>query len=449
MSRSRKSIYIIFILALAGLGYFLIKKDTLSNDCKDCNVIVILVDTLRADHLPAYGYTADTAPFITSVMNKSTLFNRAFSASSFTAPATASIFTSHIPSEHGVITGFVASKSMARHGSSIKLDKILRKYMTLGELMTKNGFTSVGVADNLNIGAEMGFDRGFKLFKKYNDKGSKRVNKTVAEFLSTLDKKERLFLYLHYMDPHAPYKPQKPWYDECMAKTKATTIDEMVCAYDSEIHNLDHNIEDLFKSQGFLDNSIVVFVADHGEEFFEHGDRGHGKTLYTELLHVPFSIYHPKWKPQKIEHNVHTVDLMPTLAGMLKFKKDDNWRGHDLFHSISNNSFDTERSIYSERLRSKYSNANPKNWKRSIIEGKFHYILTGESGKKPEFELFDMEKDFAEQNNILANEPELSQKLAAKIAALPSPDERLEVESTEVELDEDLAKELRSLGYIN
>lgn len=457
MRHLKKSVFLATLLVIVLVYYLLGSYKTpgfsaagrvkSGGSCPDCNVVVILVDTLRADHLPTYGYQRDTAPFITSLMDKSTVFERAFSSSCWTAPATASVFTSKLPSDHGVITGFLATKSMLKKGNPIQMNRLPQKHRTLGEFMADSGYRTVAVADNLNIGTEMGFDRGFELFKKHKEKGAARVNETAFEFLEEVRGKGPYFLYLHYIDPHAPYSQHNPWYDECAATVSQTKAELWKCAYDSEIRYLDGHIEELFRTYDLLNNSIVIFLSDHGEEFWEHGQRGHGKTLYTELIHVPFAIYHPKWKPARVQYNVHTMDLMPTLAGILELDKAPEWKGLDLNDLLKSGAFERDRLIFSERLRTPFSKS--KWWKRSVIENFGHYILTGEPGKMPKEELFDLEHDFDEMHDVLKSKPDLARSLALHMATLPSAEVTLDSDSVKVDLDTELAEQLRTLGYLN
>lgn len=419
-----------------------------SYSCADCNVVVILIDTLRADRLPSYGHSRDTAPFLSSLFEKSVVFEKAFSASSWTAPATASIFTSLLPSDHGIIIGFMATRSMMKKGSSIKMNRLPQKYEVLGEAMKNAGYNTIGVADNLNIGSEMGFDRGFMQFKMHKEKGAKRVNKTAIEYLDAVDKSKPYFAYLHYMDVHAPYKKHSPWFEECMKTSDNSKKENLFCAYDSEIRYLDGKIEEMFKRYNWFENTVVVVLSDHGEEFWEHGDRGHARTLYTEVIHVPFAIYHPKLKAQRISQNVHTYDLMPTLADLTNLQARDHWQGISLVPLTQGKEYGGDRLIFSERLRDPHSAS--KWWRRSVIVDQDHYIETDEPEKETIEELYDLKNDFSEQVNIVTEKPETASELSGKLDLLPDAEavQNREQENVDVEVDKELYDQLKSLGYI-
>lgn len=442
---------IITFLIIAG-GYFgyskYIKQRHLALlDCPDCNVVVIMIDTMRADHLPTYGYKRNTAPFFKAFLDKSVVFEKAFSASSWTAPATASVFTSLYPSQHRVISGFLATKKMIKDGQAIEMNSIPPEYVTLGEMMKKAGYQTLGVADNLNIGKEMGFDRGFDQFEKFGEKGVEKVNRSASQFIDGVKDKGPYFAYLHYMDPHAPYLNLNPFYSNCIKGTDQSEEQKSICAYDSEIFNMDANIKKMFVKYGWMENSIVFVVADHGEELWDHGDRGHGKTLYSELLHVPFAVYHPKWKGKRIPHNVHTIDLLPTLAAFLGKETNPVWEGQNLI-PYNDDSFEYQnRFLYSERLRTPYGKI--KWWKRSVISKDWHYILTEEPDVPKVEELFNLTQDFAEKKNVASTNAALLADLNSKFSALPSPDIAQSKDAVKIEVDKELVDQLKTLGYLD
>ncbi len=423
-------------------------------DCPGCNLVVILVDTLRADRLPFYGYKTNTSPFLNSLSENSIVFERAFSSSSWTAPATASVFTSVLPSRHGVITGFAATKSQKNRNPSFQLNRIAADLETLPEYLNKSGFQTIGVADNLNIGKEIGFDRGFDKFHKYRYQGAEAVNQKAMEFLDQEQNKNPYFLYLHYMDPHEPYSKKGDSYKPCFEdlkknKTKKRNKKERIaCAYDSEINFVDKHIESLFKKYNWHKNTVVLFISDHGEEFHDHGQDGHGKTLYTEMIHVPFLLYHPRWKGQRVKENVHTLDVMPTIAGLTSDSLKPQWVGKNLLNVIARENDNNSRPIISERLRSKDSRFN---WSiKSIVLDNFHLIKTitriSEFDTENKFELYNILNDYSEQIDLAESDPQTTEKLAAMLSNDIT--EEPETDTVEINADPELLKELKSLGYL-
>ncbi|MCO6430910.1 MAG: sulfatase [Deltaproteobacteria bacterium] len=415
--------------------------------CSGCNLVVVMIDTLRADHLSGYGYRRETSPFISSIMQRSAVFKRAYSTSSWTAPATASFFTSELPSQHGVITGFAATKRMQRQGRNIDLNKLPADRATLGEFMKSAGFFTVGVADNLNIGSEMGFDRGFELFEKFYYRGAEVVAEQVDQFMQKAPKSDPYFLYIHFMDPHHPYNKREPFYSECLAGSEGSNQGETVCRYDSEIRYVDEVLQKMAERYGWLENSVIVLTSDHGEEFWDHGGTGHGDTLYREMIHVPFIIYHPHFPARSIDVNVGHIDMLPTLAALLDMPAHKSWQGRSLKPLLNGGSFDSERILFSERLRSR--NEKKKKWRRSGVRREMHYIKTAKGRDTVFQELFDLNQDFSEQKNIFTSDTKVGAVLSERVAALPMPEENNESGKVEVEVDSETYEQLKTLGYLD
>lgn len=233
------------------------------------------------------------------------LFEQAWAASSTTAPATASIFTGLYPSEHGVITGFLAHRKLHQETQDLTLNRIPAQLMTMGEAFKAAGYRTYCLSDNLNISPDMGFNQGFDRFHTMRNQTAEAMNRILREWHPEITSSGQYFLYLHYMDPHAPYQPRSPWYQH-----KGTDLQRLVSAYDSEIHYVDEKLRQMFELFGWRDNALVIVLADHGEELRDHGKTGHGKTLYREVLHVPFFFHHPAWnRERRIAGDVSTMDL--------------------------------------------------------------------------------------------------------------------------------------------
>ena len=164
------------------------------------NVVLIVLDTLRADHLPFYGYYKNTAPFLTELSTRSVVFENVFSASSYTSPATASIFTSLYPFQHGVYTGFFTSKQ-----KKIELNRIPERIKTITEILKENGYETYGVADNINICKEEGFTQGFDKFKQFHYVQEQKMVQRLREWAGEIKAQNKYFLYIHFNDCHGPY----------------------------------------------------------------------------------------------------------------------------------------------------------------------------------------------------------------------------------------------------
>jgi len=411
-------------------------------------VVVIVIDTLRADHLPSYGYAHDTAPLMSELARDGVVFERAYSTSSWTAPATASLFTSLYPFQHGVVTGMVATLRARRLDPTITLNAIPDEVVTLPEVMRRAGYRTFGVADNLNICAAEGFDQGFGAFRSYNDLGAAAVNAQVEEWKGEiLAPGSPYFLYVHYMDPHKPYLPMQPW-----ASRLGETGTPEVSAYDSEIRHVDEHLRDLFDSLGWDENTIVVVTSDHGEEFGDHGDFGHGHNLHNETVQVPLLVYPASAfgrESGRVGEPVSLVDLLPTLREVVGAPAVEHEEGRSL-RGILRNGSDSIRDrgelfAHLQRTRLEYRDGGER-IVRAVISGADKYVVTQPEARE---ELYDLVDDPGETANLLATRPGRGAELAATLEEFERGCHRLPGVTRTIEMDEQQLEKLRSLGYVN
>ncbi len=306
------------------------------------NVVLIVIDTLRADHLPFYGYKRNTAPFLTSIAEKSTLFNFAFSTSSWTAPATASIHTGEYPWMHGIRMGKHAFGRLIKARPETKVNKISEETVTLAEKLKEAKYKTFGISDNSNICLERGFTQGFDYFETFGNQGSDVVDEKINEWESEIKKSEPYFLYIQFMEPHQPYTKRQPWYTEFSSK-KARNEHKKIAAYDSEIALIDSYIEKIFKKFKWDKNTIFIVTSDHGDEFLDHSGLGHGKTLYGEVTNVPLFIFRSNSpKKEVIESPVSLIDIYPTVLDLLQIQTDKSFVGQSLLKTVK------DRNLFSE-----------------------------------------------------------------------------------------------------
>jgi arylsulfatase A-like enzyme len=260
------------------------------------NVVVIVIDTLRPDHLGFLGYARETAPFLSELASRSQVFTEAVSTSSWTAPSTASLFTGLHPLRHGVVMGVLAHG--VRAGNQVEplaLNRLPSKVPTLPELFHDAGYRTYGLAANPNIGDDIGFARGFdrfELMKKQHadpekDEGgavlpgkvrwasAREIHEQLSEWRPEMTERDGpFFLYLHFNDIHEPNYAHSAWYREPRRRGR-----EVRAAYDSEIGYVDDVLRGIYEELGLSKNSIVAVLSDHGEAFGEHGRRGHRRGL--------------------------------------------------------------------------------------------------------------------------------------------------------------------------
>jgi arylsulfatase A-like enzyme len=293
------------------------------------SVVLIVVDTLRRDHLQIYGYPRTTAPTLGRLASEGAIFD-GFSPTSWTKPAVASILTGLHPVHHQAL-GFS--------------DGLPDPAVTLAEALKRHGYATVGVAANRWV-TSSGFEQGFDELHWVQPEGinfadAHRVNQAVRERLAGL--REPFFLYVHYMDPHVPYSPRALWdgspLPERLARKVPLTsndlqmpvvldrprqvVQDAVDLYDGEVRQADDGIAELLallKSAGKAESVLVVVVGDHGEEFQEHGKMGHGRSLYGEVLRVPILFYAPGLVSAGGRLGRATLlDVFPTVLDLLRF----------------------------------------------------------------------------------------------------------------------------------
>ena len=286
------------------------------------NVIIFLTDTERRGNLSAYGHSRPTSPFFDQVAQQGFLFESAYTPVSWTRPAVASLFTGTYPQRHGV---------------QMRQDILPPRLPTLAQLLLDAGWRTYMINTNPHITDSWGMTRGFEhavhlmphpdQFKAGN--GANEVLRHLRRLLPELQ--EPFFLYVHLIDPHYPFEPPQKDLD-AIGVTEENPASQ--ARYDGEIHYADRHIESMARAlddAGLLESSILVEVADHGDEFYEHGSTGHGKTLYQEVVQIPLAMQlsndvrqrlavpgdgGPLKTCPRIDANVSLVDLLPTILDL-------------------------------------------------------------------------------------------------------------------------------------
>jgi len=400
------------------------------------NVLLLSIDTLRADHLGYHGYPRPTSPRLDAFAESAIVFENAQSTAPWTLPSLASIFTSTYTSTHGCWT----------LGS--RLDE---SFETLPEMLTAAGYDSAVVASHRLCAPDFGISQGFVhndfqlcdmegvaeqfiTSKQISDRGIRFLNQKHA----AADGKPWL-LWLHYFDPHDEYMWQ-PEHSADFPPIEGGRKD--VDLYDGEIAFTDFHVGRVFDAlaaNGQDQETVVVLFSDHGEEFKDHGRLGHGLTLHGEMLHVPMALRIPEHGGQRLAQVVSTVDLMPTLLELCGLPLPSGLEGRSLMPLL----LGTEKEP-----RLAFAEAGMRGRKRleSIQEGKFKWIQEHKSGAG---QLFDVQADPGEQLDISAEHPELIQRLAAALAELRTAAERKAelFQHSQVALTPEISDELGGLGY--
>ncbi len=306
------------------------------------NVLLIIIDTLRADHLACYGYYRETSPHIDSLAKEGTRWVNCQTQAPWTLPSHASIWTGLSVEAHG--TGC---------WDRIKFD-LDTDLPSLPERMQTAGFRTCGITNCLLLSEAHGFSNGFDYYSN-NTTGSERAKKAVGELLTWIDsdslQEERFFAVLHLFDVHAPYEPPAPYdmlfdslvndgvtYWECNEENipivDPAILEHLVNLYDGEIRWVDHELGKLFSElhkRGLADSTLIIITSDHGEGFLEHGRVDHGNSLYQELLHVPLIMSGPGIEVGRIDSlNTALYDLFPTILSAVDEPVPDSIEGVDI-----------------------------------------------------------------------------------------------------------------------
>jgi arylsulfatase A-like enzyme len=358
---------------------------------KDKHLIVILFDTVRADHVHHCGYGRETTPNVDAFARESVAFCRAYAQANHTPRSMPSIFTGLFPSE-------IAWQKMFMNFSPIK-----EKNVTIFELLKEQGFTTVGVFSHDYFRPERKLQQGFDI---WDNKGAKSLaegntespapdvtKKALGHFRKLAGEGQRVAAFVHYMDPHSRYMVHP--------KMKVFNGNEtLLDKYDGEIYWTDHYIGELFdgmKELGMYENSVIVVMSDHGEAFKDHKSYFHGMTLYREEIEVPLFLRIPGVAGRDVAERVALVDLFPTVLDLFRIPYD----GHHQGVSLVQTGIDGQprgRPIYSELL--KYPS-----WPediRALYVGDLKIIW---NKTKNFWELYDLAGDPLEQRNVFREHP--------------------------------------------
>ncbi|HWP93815.1 MAG TPA: sulfatase [Thermodesulfobacteriota bacterium] len=422
------------------------------------NVMILLIDCLRADHLSLYGYNRKTTPNIDELSKDAVVFTQAISQSTWTQTSMASLFTSLYPYQHGV-------DKIEEANGSIVSGVLNEQETTLAEVLFQNGFLTMAWTKGNHMKSATGFAQGFV---KYDDNLGliEEVNKEFTEWLSLAGSNSNFFAYLHYNDLHDPYRP-KPPYDtmygiysdvysgidfsntsgfrkKILQGITKKDVDQLMAYYDGLLTYIDHRIGvllDELKMAGLYDDTIIIVTADHGDGFMEHGYLGHSKAPYEELIRVPLIIKFPnsQYGGEVVKSQVRLIDVMPTILDYLGIRVGHSLAGFSLLSFLSadgkkDGEIDFPGYAYSERGDT-----------LAIRTEKFKYIYF-QSEKGEEF--YDLVTDPHERDNIIASKQEEAAEFRKIALGVISERATKKKDVGEVVLDKEAIEELKALGYI-
>jgi arylsulfatase A-like enzyme len=442
----------VLTVAVFGAGCSPSERRPPSAEPADVNLVFVVIDTLRADHLHAYGYERETSPVIDAMAGSGVRFAQVRSQASWTKTSMASLWTGAYPVRTGVL----------------RYQHALPEAATMpAEILKDAGFLTAGIWRNGWIANNFGFAQGFDVYYRPTpsrdpDKLRRRnptthpligtdldLFESARQFLQT-NRDRRFFLYLHYMDVH------QYLYDEESALFGTNYVD----AYDNAIRWVDKNVgmlvEELAQA-GLLDRTLLVVASDHGEAFMEHGREGHARDVYGEVTQTPLIMRLPSLLPPGvvIEPLVQNVDVWPTILDLLDLPELPGAQGRSLVPLIEEAAGRDAPQVDALRSRPAFAQMD-RTWGRekapprpivSVTRGRYRLIhpVTPPGGDQ----LFDLEDDPREQKNLAAQMPQQVTRMTADVTAYLEGDSAPWGGAEDVEIDAMRLEQLRALGYLH
>ncbi len=450
--------------------------DTSKPEVPYMGLVLIVVDTLRADRLGRYRGDVSLMPNIGRFAETSWHFTNAISQASWTKPAMASIFTSLYPEVHQVQFGGIDQPLF--EGQNMRLDVLSASIDTFASHLSKSGFNTAAIQTNLLLKGRYGFAQGFDSYE-FLDPNTRadKVTDYTLEKLATLE--PPFFLYVHYMDPHEPYDPPDKFKNELGPPPQITETDASLIQnpnglveyilrkknllhdpemqgfsesgrellrylYDGEVRFADEEVGRLISYiKTHYPGCAIVFTADHGEEFWEHDFVGHGATVYQEVIRVPLVMYFPDAKPRRIDAPVETIDILPTVNARFGFLTNPDWQGQNIEGYFAPDA-PTNRPQFS-RTTAAFTELDTE--LSSVISGMQKLIV---DEKRSEMALYDLTHDPGERSRSESIYPGSFKELQAmhlehqrQNAAHPKNTGK----TPTIEIRKETSERLRALGY--
>ena len=448
MNYRKQFLLIVFLFLVLSLTYFYHQKNEKQDYplCKNCNVVLITIDCLRADHLGAYGYPRNTSPNIDAFAQESIVFENAITAWPKTVPALGSILTGNFGHTTHMMYGI--------------FDPLLPESKTLSEYLSEYGYISGAFMTNGNVAISKGWAQGFhryeEMWKTENDTRADNVNNYAIEFMNE-NRDWAFFSWIHYIDPHSKYIARdedlrylflndsyydKIFYDDDQTKILPIQFGKnytwrnfgkngipdivndlghwetayYIAEYDAEIRYTDRyvgKILEYLKENNLYDNSIIIIMADHGEAlggndwYFDHG-----RFTYDDCSRVPLMIRIPGQKPHRVQHPVSSNDILPTILDLVGVEKGVT-DGESLVDVITGKKPYVQKYVYNE-------GGYNRDYQRTIRDERYKliYIPAPEARANMRgelFELYDIVEDPLEQKNIVYEKPDEFNRLRTEL----------------------------------
>ena len=430
-------------------------------------VILISLDTLRADHLGLYGYERPTSPFLDELAERGVVFDQAYAQFPSTLTSHMSMLTGLYPAEHGV---YPPAGTLAP------------EIPTVAELLQAQGIRTAGHTEGGYVRGNFGFRRGFDEFDardRAHDDSTERTFRRGKRFLRSLAPEEPYFLFLHTYAVHAPYEPPEPYRsqfwpgeppDDAFLPVPANLVaadrdgtpqsEEAVAyyraLYDAEIRHLDDVLRDFFEELaelGLDQRTTVIITSDHGEEFRDHGRFNHDQ-LYTEVIRVPFLVVGPGVEPRRSSRVVELVDVAPTVLELAGLGLGDDaagtiqppMSGSSLAQALARDASYPKRMAYAEASsgrRALVSSTDGESGDAVLHLLTFPGPFLGVTGNP--VELYVTSADPSQVQDVAAELPQAVDELQSRLQTIQH---AARAAAAQEELDPELRRQLEALGYL-
>jgi choline-sulfatase len=415
----------ILVVGIIALGAWAVLRNRwgAAPSAADGPIILISIDTLRADHLPAYGYTHVRTPNIDALASEATVFEQAYTHSPQTLPAHTSILSGQLPFDHGVRDNI---------GFTVKPGQWF-----IQRALHERGWPTGGFVSAYVLRSATRINQGFDTFDSDLPAASPELSigqvqrdgsQTLAaaeKWLAARDAKP-FFLFVHFYEPHKPYAPP--------------TRFAQYGPYDGEIAYADELVGRLFdrlRAAKLYDRATIILLADHGEGLGDHGEQEHGMFLYRETTHVPLMVKLPGRHPaRRIAAPVQHIDLAPTILDLVGLPAPPGLHGRSLRRLLEGTGTLPDAGIYSEALYSRYHFG----WSElyALTDSRYRFI------RAPRDELYDLERDPKEATSIAADRPQVKQAMRSALESLIA---STSITAPSAVSDEDRQR-LSALGYV-
>jgi choline-sulfatase len=426
------------------------------------SILLVTIDTLRADHCSTYGYSQPTTPRLDAIAKRGARLETAYAPMATTAPSHATMFTSLLPRAHG----------MLKNGQVLA-----PQHRRLAEVLHAKGYKTAAFVSSFAVDERFGLGPGFATYQDDFDRArgsdavvdweghsapavfERRADETRALVVEWLRSHGYLdaapidapfFVWVHFMDPHHPYSPPREERAAITVAPPGEGLQLAIADYDAEVRFADREmgaIFDALETAGRFDQVITIVVGDHGEGLMQHGHMFHGLTIYEETVRVPF-VFHWPWgltRPHVIEQPVQIVDLAPTVLELAGMPPESAFEGVNLAPILrGQDAADSERPVFLERRF--YETPEVQGFrvagsKVGVRVGRWKYIEARDEGT---YELYDLVSDPGEKQNLYEKERARADELARVLRAWA--DEPVASPAAPVSPED--AERLRALGYV-